>query len=54
MALVAASQEDTATAGPDLTRGILPNVMRIDATGLTEYDDESIPPFAQRAVETIR
>ena len=30
-ALVAASTEDTATGGPDLKRGILPNVVRIDA-----------------------
>jgi proteasome beta subunit len=52
--LVAASQEDTATGGPDLTRGILPNVVRIDSSGLTEYDDETLLPYAQRAVETIR
>jgi proteasome beta subunit len=52
--LVAASQEDTATGGPDLTRGILPNVVRVDASGVTEYDDDTLLPFAQRAVETIR
>ncbi|MCI0543579.1 MAG: proteasome subunit beta [Actinobacteria bacterium] len=52
--LVAASQEDTATGGPDLTRGILPNVVRIDSTGVTEYEDETLIPYAQRAVETIR
>jgi proteasome beta subunit len=52
--LVAASQEDTATGGPDLTRGILPNVVRIDADGVSEYDDDTLLPYAQRAVETIR
>ena len=53
-ALVAASQEDTATGGPDLTRGILPNVVRIDRTGVDELTDEVIRPYAQSAVETIR
>jgi proteasome beta subunit len=53
-ALVAASSEDTATGGPDLKRGILPNVVRIDADGLAELDDETIYPYAESAVETIR
>ena len=53
-ALVAASQEDTATGGPDLTRGILPNVMTIDAEGVRELDDDQIRPYAAEAVETIR
>jgi proteasome beta subunit len=53
-ALVAASTEDTATGGPDLKRGILPNVVRIDPDGLLELDDETIYPFAETAVETIR
>lgn len=53
-ALVAAAQEDTATGGPDLTRGIYPNVVRIDANGVHEYDDEVLRPFAQAALEEIR
>jgi proteasome beta subunit len=53
-ALVAASQEDTATGGPDLLRGILPNVVRIDSSGFQELTDEEIHPLAQEAVETIR
>ncbi|MFQ5524291.1 MAG: proteasome subunit beta [Acidimicrobiia bacterium] len=53
-ALVSASQEDTATGGPDLIRGILPNVVRIDREGVTEITDEEIRPVAERAVETIR
>src|SRR5690606_1628503 len=52
--LVAAAQEDTATGGPDLTRGIYPNVVRIDESGLVEYDDETLIPFARAALETIR
>ena len=53
-ALVAASSEDTATGGPDLKRGILPNVVRIDADGFFELDDEAIYPLAEHAVENIR
>ncbi len=53
-ALVSASSEDTATGGPDLKRGILPNVVRIDADGLVEVDDETIFPLAESAVESIR
>lgn len=53
-ALVAAAQEDTATGGPDLRRGILPNVFRIDSSGITEMSDEEIHPVAERALEVIR
>ncbi|HET9260673.1 MAG TPA: proteasome subunit beta [Acidimicrobiia bacterium] len=53
-ALVAASTEDTATGGPDLKRGILPNVVRIDAEGVVELDDEVIFPLAEHAVDQIR
>ena len=53
-ALVSASTEDTATGGPDLRRGILPNVVRIDALGVTEVTDEDIFPLAEAAVENIK
>lgn len=53
-ALVSASQEDTATGGPDLTRGILPNVMQIDADGAREIPDDVVLPYATNAVENIR
>ena len=53
-ALVAASQEDTATGGPDLTRGIYPNVIRIDSDGFVEMDDAAVEPLARQAVEAIR
>lgn len=53
-ALVAAAQEDTATGGPDLTRGIYPNVVKIDASGVHEYGDETLIPYARAALETIR
>ncbi|HJR91212.1 MAG TPA: proteasome subunit beta [Acidimicrobiia bacterium] len=53
-ALVAAAHEDTATGGPDLIRGILPNVFQIDSAGVTQLPDEQILPLAEHAVETIR
>lgn len=53
-ALVSASQEDTATGGPDLRRGIYPNVVRIDADGLEALGDEIVGPLAEEAVASIR
>ncbi len=53
-ALVAASQEDTATGGPDLMRGNYPTVLDISAEGVKELDDSVIGPLAEQAVETIR
>jgi proteasome beta subunit len=53
-ALVSASSEDTATGGPDLRRGIMPNVVRIDDTGLTEVSDDYLLPLAEEAVENVR
>ncbi len=53
-ALVSAAVEDTATGGPDLRRGILPNVVRIDQDGVEELSDSVIGPIAETAVETIR
>ena len=53
-ALVSAAQEDTATGGPDLRRGILPNVLIVDQLGLRELSDDEIRPAAELAVEQIR
>jgi proteasome beta subunit len=53
-ALVAASQEDTATGGPDLLRKIYPNVVRIDVDGLVELGDDEVGALAEAAVESIR
>jgi proteasome beta subunit len=53
-ALVSASQDDTATGGPDLLRGILPNVVKIDSDGVTEFEDAVLLPIAEAAVESIR
>lgn len=53
-ALVSASSEDTATGGPDLRRGILPNVVRIDSDGVVEVPDDVVYPLAEQAVENVR
>lgn len=53
-ALVAASQEDTATGGPDLIRNILPTVYEIGADGVAEVGDDVLRPVAEQAVEEIR
>ena len=53
-ALVSASTEDTATGAPDLKRGILPNVVRIDADGVIELDDDDVYPLAEAALENVR
>lgn len=53
-ALVSASQEDTATGGPDLRRGILPNVVLIDRDGVRDLGEDVIQPMAERALEEIR
>lgn len=53
-ALVAAAQEDTATGGPDLLRGILPTVVVIDAEGVRDAEPELVRSAAQAAVEGIR
>ena len=49
-ALVAAAEEDAATGGPDLRRGILPNVVVVDHSGLTEVDDARISEIATRVI----
>jgi proteasome beta subunit len=41
-ALVAAAEEDTATGGPDLKRGILPNIVVVTADGVEEVEDREL------------
>jgi len=53
-ALVAAADDDTATGGPDLIRGILPNVMVIDGEGVREADEEAVAGTARTALEARR
>lgn len=46
-ALVAAAEEDAATGGPDLRRGIFPNVVVVDGEGITEVSDERVAEIAE-------
>jgi len=41
-ALFEAADEDAATGGPDLIRGIYPTVAVIDAEGFRRVDDEEV------------
>jgi proteasome beta subunit len=55
-ALLDASDDDTATGGPDLLRGIYPTAVTIDAEGAEEVPDERLAEIAraivaERAVE---
>lgn len=49
-ALVAAADDDTATGGPDIVRGIYPNVYTIDVDGVAEIEEPEIAGIAERAL----
>jgi len=53
-ALVAAAEQDVATGGPDLRRGILPNVVSVTAAGFSEIDNETVESAATLALDLIR
>ena len=50
-ALVAAAEEDAATGGPDVKRGIYANVVTVTATGLTEIDDGRLAGITAAVLE---
>jgi proteasome beta subunit len=50
-ALVAAAEEDTATGGPDVRRGIMPNVVTVTATGFAEIAEERLATIATAVLE---
>jgi proteasome beta subunit len=50
-ALVAAAEEDAATGGPDLKRGILPNVVTVTADGLSDVADDRLAAIAAQVLE---
>ncbi len=50
-ALVAAAEEDSATGGPDLRRGIFPNVVTVTAVGLTEIEDDRLAAVSSEVME---
>lgn len=49
-ALVAAAEEDAATGGPDLRRGIYPNVVVVNAGGVTEIGEDQIAEIAATVI----
>jgi proteasome beta subunit len=49
-ALVAAAEEDSATGGPDLQRGIYPNVVVVSAEGYRELPEAEVAEAARRAM----
>lgn len=53
-ALVAAAEEDSATGGPDLQRGIYPNVVVVSADGYREVPEEQVAEAARRAMGAAR
>jgi len=53
-ALVAAAEVDTATGGPDVARGILPNVVTVTERGFENVDEEVVGDLASAALEVTR
>lgn len=50
-ALYDAADDDSATGGPDLVRGIYPTAVIIDAGGAEEVSEERIAEFARQVIE---
>jgi len=50
-ALIAASEEDAATGGPDPKRGIYPNVVTVTDQGYREVANDELGPIATAALE---
>jgi proteasome beta subunit len=51
-ALIAAAEEDAATGGPDIKRGIYPTVVSVTADGVTEIDDDTLAATTEHVLET--
>jgi proteasome beta subunit len=51
-ALIDAAEDDVATGGPDLARGIFPVVMTVTSEGATESTDEEVADAVRAVVET--
>jgi proteasome beta subunit len=51
-ALIDAAEDDVATGGPDLARGIFPVVMTVTSEGATESTDEDVASAVRSVVET--
>jgi proteasome beta subunit len=51
-ALIDAAEDDVATGGPDLARGILPNVLTVGAEGATEATDQQVRDAVTAVLES--
>jgi proteasome beta subunit len=51
-ALIDAAEDDVATGGPDLARGIFPVVMTVTSEGATESSDDDVASAVRAVVET--
>ncbi|MFV2000160.1 MAG: proteasome subunit beta [Acidimicrobiia bacterium] len=50
-ALVAAAEEDSATGGPDIKRGIYPNIVLVTAVGIEDVPDADLADIAAGVLE---
>jgi proteasome beta subunit len=50
-ALVAASEEDAATGGPDIKRGIFPTIVTVTTEGVEEIDDTELADITAAVLE---
>ncbi len=50
-ALYDAADDDSATGGPDLVRGIYPTAVTIEAEGATDVSEERISALAREVIE---
>jgi proteasome beta subunit len=50
-ALIDAAEDDVATGGPDLARGIFPNVITVTMTGATEATDDEVAAAVTAVLE---
>jgi proteasome beta subunit len=53
-ALVFASEQDVATAGPDIRRGIYPTLVVVDSDGFRAIDDAALQQLSTDSLERIR
>ena len=50
-ALIAASEEDAATGGPDVKRGIYPNIVTVTTEGVEEVGDDELAEITATIIE---
>ena len=50
-ALIDAAEDDVATGGPDLSRGIVPVIVTVTASGAAESPDEDVTAAVRAVLE---